>query len=340
MSGRSEYLEFDWGGQLGRGRRLPRPAQLFADVSVRLDADGIVLVRTSLQEIGVSAATVTAQIAADELGVPVGAVTVEHGDSRQTTATGAFGSNQTTSVAAAVLKACERIRREAFDLARRSPDSSLRGHRLADVRAIRGGLSAVATDESYRAILARAGRTHLQARTGSDSPLRRTVSSARAMGGLVLEQRRWVKAAGGAQFCEVRVDPHTCEVQVTRWVGVFDVGRVINAKTVTSQLRGGIVMGIGAALEEETLVDPRTGRIMNLGLDGYHVPVHADVPALDVSYLDTAEPRTPLGLLGVGEVGITGVAAAVANAVRHATGVRVRDLPVTLDRLLSTRADA
>jgi xanthine dehydrogenase YagR molybdenum-binding subunit len=154
------------------------------------------------------------------------------------------------------------------------------------------------------------------------------------MAGFVAEQRRWVKAATGAHFCEVRVDPDTAEVRVSRWVSVFDVGRVVNPKTANSQLRGGIVMGIGSALQEETLVDPRTGRIMNPGLGEYHVPVHADIPALDVSYLDIPDPRAPLGILGIGEVSITGVAAAVANAVHHATGVRVRDLPITLDRLL------
>lgn len=143
-----------------------------------------------------------------------------------------------------------------------------------------------------------------------------------------------MRAATGAHFCEVRVDEHTGEVRVSRWLGVFDVGRVINPKTATSQLRGGIVMGIGAALCEETLVDPRTGRTMNPGLAEYHVPVQADTPRIDVDYLDEPDPTSPLGMLGVGEVGITGVAAAVANAVHHATGVRIRDLPVTLDRLL------
>jgi xanthine dehydrogenase YagR molybdenum-binding subunit len=132
----------------------------------------------------------------------------------------------------------------------------------------------------------------------------------------------------------VRVDEATGEVRVSRWLGVFDVGRVINARTAASQLRGGVVMGIGAALTEETLVDPRTGRIMNAGLGEYHVPVQADVPRIDVEWLDEPDPTAPLGLLGVGEVGIAGVAAAIANAVHHATGVRVRDLPLTPDRLL------
>jgi xanthine dehydrogenase YagR molybdenum-binding subunit len=114
---------------------------------------------------------------------------------------------------------------------------------------------------------------------------------------------------------------------------------VINPKTAASQLRGGIVMGIGAALSEETLVDPGNGRIMNASLADYHVPVQADVPAIDVSYLDEPDPTTPLGLLGVGEVGIAGVAGAIANAVHHATGVRVRDLPITPDRLLGTQRE-
>jgi xanthine dehydrogenase YagR molybdenum-binding subunit len=165
-------------------------------------------------------------------------------------------------------------------------------------------------------------------------PVGRAVGQARFMVGFLRDRRRMVRAALGAHFCEVRVDADTGEIRVSRWLGVFDVGRVLNAKTAASQLRGGIVMGIGAALSEETLVDPRTGRIMNAGLGDYHVPVQADVPAIEIDYLDEPDPTTPLGLLGVGEVGIVGVAAAVANAVHHATGVRVRELPITLDHLL------
>jgi xanthine dehydrogenase YagR molybdenum-binding subunit len=123
-------------------------------------------------------------------------------------------------------------------------------------------------------------------------------------------------------------------VRISRWLGVFDIGTVINAKTAASQLRGGIVMGIGMALSEETLVDPRTGRIMNPSLAEYHVPVHADIPRIDVACLDDPDPTMPLGLLGAGEVGITGVAGALANAVHHATGRRIRDLPITLDKLM------
>src|ERR687890_237197 len=150
----------------------------------------------------------------------------------------------------------------------------------------------------------------------------------------VRDRRRWVKAATGAHFCEVRVDPDTGEVRISRWLGMFDVGTVINARTAASQLRGGIIMGIGMALSEQTLIDHRTGRIMNPSLAEYHVPVHADIPRIDVQFLGDPDTSMPLGLLAAGELGITGAAAAVANAVRHATGKRVGDLPVTLDKVL------
>jgi xanthine dehydrogenase YagR molybdenum-binding subunit len=117
-------------------------------------------------------------------------------------------------------------------------------------------------------------------------------------------------------------------------VGAFDTGRILNPKTAVSQFRGGIIMGLGMALTEETIFDNRTGRIMNATLADYHLPVQADVPRIDIVYTDVADPHTPLGAHGIGEIGITGVAAAVANAVFHATGKRVTSLPITLDKLL------
>ena len=137
-----------------------------------------------------------------------------------------------------------------------------------------------------------------------------------------------------AQFCEAAVHEQTGEVRIRRWVGSFDTGRILNPKTAVSQFRGGIIMGIGMALTEETMFDDRTGRIMNASLAEYHVPVQADVPFIDVVYTDVADPHTPLGAHGIGEIGITGVAAAIANAVYHATGRRITDLPITLDKLL------
>ncbi len=286
--------------------------QFAASVTVRLSVDGSVLVRCGFHEMGMGGATAQAQIAADALGVPFDAVRVEYGDSTLPVSPGAGGSMQTASIANSLLAACEKLKRELDTLAKRSGSAGM----------------------SPTTILAEAGVPSVEAAIGSDTRFGRVAGQLKFAAKFLRDQRRWMKAACGAQFCEVRVDPDTGEVRVSRWVGVFDVGRVINAKTASSQLRGGIVMGIGMALAEETLVDPRTGRIMNPSLAEYHVPVHADIPPIDVSYLDDPDPTMPLGLIGVGEVGITGVAGAIANAVHHATGRRIHDLPITLDKLL------
>lgn len=280
------------------------------NVTVRLSADGSVLVRCGFNEMGMGGATAQAQIAADALGVPFDAVRVEYGDSDLPMGPAAAGSVQTASVAAGVVQACEELKQKLKSLAGKT-----------------GGVS-------YEEILRRAKVPHVEAVIGSETRLGRIGGRARFLPGFLLGAQRWVKAATGVQFCEVKVDAETGETRVSRWVGVFDIGRVINAKTAASQLRGGIVMGLGLAMAEETLVDPRTGRIMNPSLAEYHVPVHADVPPIDVSFLDDPDPKMPLGIIGAGEVGITGVGAAVANAVYHATGKRVRDLPITLDKLL------
>ena len=137
-----------------------------------------------------------------------------------------------------------------------------------------------------------------------------------------------------AMFCELRVSDVTGEVRVDRLLGSFDCGAILNPRTAASQFRGGMIMGLGLALTEETLLDERNGRIMNPTLADYHLPTHLDVPQIDVMWTDIPDPRSPLGARGIGEIGITGVAAAVANAVFNATGRRVRELPITLDKLL------
>jgi xanthine dehydrogenase YagR molybdenum-binding subunit len=280
------------------------------NVTVRLSADGSVLVRCAFHEMGMGAATAQAQITADALGVPFDAVRVEYGDSDLPMGPAAGVSVQTASTAASVLRACEELKQTLKSMARKT-----------------GGAS-------NEEILRRAKVPHVEAVIGSETRLGRIAGRARFLPTFMREGQRWIKAASGVQFCEVRVDAETGETRVSRWVGVFDIGRVINAKTAASQVRGGIVMGLGLAMAEETLVDPRTGRIMNPSLAEYHVPVHADIPPIDVSFLDDPDPTTPLGILGAGEVGVVGVGAAVANAVYHATGKRVRDLPITLDKLL------
>ncbi len=176
-----------------------------------------------------------------------------------------------------------------------------------------------AIGESYAAILKRAGKDSVEAEIKTGQPL---------------EMMKYSMHSYAAQFCEVRVIEYTGEVRISRWVGSFDTGRILNPKTAISQFRGGIIMGIGMALTEETMFDDRTGRITNPSLAEYHLPVQADVPHIEVLYTDMPDPQTPMGAHGIGEIGITGVAAAIANAVYHATGVRVTSLPITLDKLL------
>ena len=149
-----------------------------------------------------------------------------------------------------------------------------------------------------------------------------------------LELMHWSMHSHGAQFAEVAVNAVTGELRVRRFLGSFDCGRILNAKTATSQFRGGIIMGLGLAMMEQAEFDSRSGRIMNPSLAEYHVPVQMDVPEIDVIWTDIADPHSPMGAHGVGEIGITGVAAAVANAVYNAIGKRVRDLPITLDKLM------
>jgi xanthine dehydrogenase YagR molybdenum-binding subunit len=149
------------------------------------------------------------------------------------------------------------------------------------------------------------------------------------------EEELYANQGFGAQFAEVRVDPDLGEIRVTRFVGAFDGGRILNAKTAKSQLIGGIVWGISMALFEKTAYDKRTGRIMNANLSDYLVPTNADIPNPEVILVETDDPHiNPAGVKGIGEISITGVAAAVANAAYHATGIRVRDLPITVDKLL------
>jgi xanthine dehydrogenase YagR molybdenum-binding subunit len=290
------------------------PAWQFpANLTMRLSADGTILVRCAFHEMGMGAATAFGQVTAHALGVPFEAVHFEYGDSDLPVGPGAGGSAQTASVTSSLLEGVAKLKRDLRRLATRNE---------------------LSPTEPPDAILRKAGRDHLTATVGSDTRLGQVTGQLRFMTRFLRDRRRYVKAACGAHFCEVRVDPDTGEIRVTRWLGVFDIGTVVNAKTAASQLRGGIVMGIGAALGEETLVDRETGRIVNANLAEYHVPVHADIPRIDIECLGDPDPTMPLGVLGAGEVGIVGVAGAIANAVHHATGRRVYDLPITLDKLL------
>ncbi|AGB73874.1 MULTISPECIES: xanthine dehydrogenase family protein molybdopterin-binding subunit [Rhizobium] len=169
------------------------------------------------------------------------------------------------------------------------------------------------------AILRRAGRSELICQAEARPPA---------------EMEAFSMHSYGAQFCEVRVSEITGEIRVSRFLGSFDAGRILNSKTAISQFKGGIVMGIGLALTEQTNFDERTGRIINASLAEYHVPVRMDAPRIDVIYTDAVDPQAPMGARGIGEIGTTGTAAAIANAVFNATGKRVRTLPITLDKVI------
>jgi xanthine dehydrogenase YagR molybdenum-binding subunit len=173
--------------------------------------------------------------------------------------------------------------------------------------------------ETYATILERAGRSGL---------------TVEASGPLPLEFMHWCMCSQAAMFCEVKVNTVTGELRISRFLGSFDCGRILNSKTAASQFKGGIIMGIGMALMEETQFDERNGRIINASLSEYHVPVHLDIPEIEVIWTDIPDPHAPVGARGIGEIGITGTAAAIANAVYNATGKRIRNLPITLDKLL------
>ena len=287
---------------------------------LRLDAGGALMVATAGHEMGMGTATVQAQHAADRLGVALERVSFEYGDSRLPAGAIAGGSSQTAGTVAAVAAAADKLVREMLKLA--GNDSPLAGLRPADIVARDGGLVHAGDPtrhESYASILRRARREAVEVEAG---------------GSLPLEQMKYSMHSTGAMFAEVGVNAVTGEVRVRRFLGSFDCGRILNPKTAASQFRGGIVMGIGLALSEETLLDPRTGRVMNPSLAEYQVPVHLDVPEIEVMWTDIPDPQAPLGARGIGEIGITGTAAAIANAVFNATGKRVRDLPITLDKLL------
>ena len=285
-----------------------------------LTRDGRAKVEVAAHEMGMGTATTTAIVAAERLGLPLDRVEVAYGDSIIPGAIMAGGSQQTAAIGAAVIAAHRALVAELIKLA--SNDSPLAGLSPDEVGSEDGGLAKLddpARRESYALILDRAQRDSVTVAEEASMPL---------------EPMHWSMHSHGAMFCEVRVNAVTGETRVSRFLGSFDCGRILNAKTARSQFRGGIIMGLGMALMEETQFDERNGRIMNPSLAEYHVPVHMDVPEIDVIWTDIADPHTPMGAHGIGEIGITGVGAAVANAIYNATGKRVRDLPITLDKLL------
>jgi xanthine dehydrogenase YagR molybdenum-binding subunit len=287
---------------------------------ITLTKAGHARVEIAAHEMGMGTATAQTQVTAERLGLGMEQVTFAYADSAFPGVVLAGGSQQTASIGAAVAAAQRALVGELLTLA--GNDSPLAGLTPDEVGGLEAGLASLddpARRESYASILGRAQRDELVVEAAAPPPE---------------ELEHWSMHSHGAMFCEVRVNEVTGEVRVSRFLGSFDCGRILNAKTATSQFRGGIIMGIGLALMEETQFDERTGRIMNPSLAEYHVPVHMDVPQIDVIWTDIPDPHAPMGARGIGEIGITGTAAAIANAIFNATGKRVRTLPLTPEKLL------
>jgi xanthine dehydrogenase YagR molybdenum-binding subunit len=287
---------------------------------IRLDKTGHATVEVPAADMGMGTATTQTIVTAERLALPLERVTIAFGDSSFPGSMLAGGSGQTASISGAVISAQRALVEQL--LASAGDESPLAGLTADEVGSRDEGLCELADPsrwESYARIVQRTGRDELTVVASASDPE---------------EAQAYSMHSTGALFCEVRVNSVTGETRVSRLLGSYDCGRIINPTTAASQFRGGIIMGIGLALMEETEFDERTGRIMNPSLAEYHVPVHMDVPRIDVMWTDIPDPHAPAGARGIGEIGITGVAAAIANAIYNATGRRIRDLPITLDKLL------
>ncbi|WP_328885446.1 xanthine dehydrogenase family protein molybdopterin-binding subunit [Streptomyces sp. NBC_00316] len=289
-----------------------------------VNGDGSALVRSAATDIGTGTYTVMTQLSAECLGLGPERVRFDLGDSDMPAAPPAGGSGLTIALGNAIHDACKRLVERFVDLAAEDSDSPLHGASAETVEVTDGRVHLAGRPdrgEAYTDILSRHGLTELTA-DGSSTP-----TSPEALG-------MALSGAFGAKFVEVRVDADLGLLRVARVVSVIDGGRILNEKTGRSQIVGGTVGGIGMALFEDTVTDTPSGRIANGTFGDYLVPVNADVPELDVVFVGEPDRASAIGTKGIGEVGLVGVAAAVANAVYHATGKRIRSLPITLDALL------
>jgi xanthine dehydrogenase YagR molybdenum-binding subunit len=283
------------------------PLQL-SKANVRLDPDGTATVRMAMTDIGTGTYTILAQIAAEMLGLPMERVRVELGDTNFPQAAGSGGSWGAGSSGSALFEACNALREKLARMASMDPKTArfAKGSIASEEKSIRltdlvgGGVDAEGEIQPGRTV------------------------------------KDFSQQSYGAHFAQVGVDMDTGEVRLRRMLGVFTAGRVLNAKTARSQAIGGMVFGVGAALHEEMTLDPRFGYFVNHDLAEYHVPVHADIPAIDAIFLTELDDKSnPLKSKGIGELGICGAGASVANAIYNACGARIRDYPITLDKVLS-----
>jgi xanthine dehydrogenase YagR molybdenum-binding subunit len=307
-----------WGMATGIWEAMQMPASAKAV----LTANGSVEIASATADIGPGTYTWMTQLAAEMLGVPIENVTAKLGDSALPDAPVEGGSFTVSSVGSAIHAACRAVQKELLGLAQKMARSPLSGAKLDDVVFAEGKIRHK-HEESREVSVAdamRAGKADRIEKKASAEPN---------------ERSKYSHSTHSAVFAEVKVDEQLGIIRVTRVVSAVAAGRILNPKLASSQILGAVVGGIGMALHEETVTDHRFGRFMSHNLADYHVPVNADVHTIDVIFVEEKDDEiNPLGVKGVGEIGIVGVAAAVANAVYHATGKRVRDLPITLDKLM------
>jgi xanthine dehydrogenase YagR molybdenum-binding subunit len=290
---------------------------------VTLNRDGSALVEAAAHDIGTGTYTIMTQVAADALGLKPDKFAVRLGDTRLPESHPAIGSATTANATAAVMLAAQAVREKAVELALTGRDAPFAGAAAKDVTVSEGRLALKKTNLNitYAELLARNGLASLVG-DGDYNPIEE-VSGPKAI------------FSFSAVFAEVRIDPDLGLVRLNRVVGAYDAGRIINPKTARSQAIGGIIWGTGQALLEQSETDPASGQFINRNYSGYLVPTNADIPELDALFVDGFdEEASPLGAKGLGELSAVSVAPAITNAVYHATGTRVRDLPITIEKLL------
>jgi xanthine dehydrogenase YagR molybdenum-binding subunit len=296
-----------------------------AEANARLSADGKLEVLTAASDIGTGTWTILTQIGADALGLRLEDVKARIGESTLPTSPVEGGSWTAASNGSAVQAACEAVKKTLFKHAKKMANSPLAAADLEDVKFQNGRI--------FHAEDPGRGLAITEVMHAADLT---EIEEAGKVGPDLLQMMKYVSYTHSAVFAEVRVDEDLGVIRITKIVCATAAGRILNPKTARSQILGGVVMGIGMALHEEAMTDHRLGKIMNSNLGEYHIPAHADIEDIEVIFVDEHDDKvSPLGVKGLGEIGIVGTAAAVANAIFHATGKRVRDFPITIDKVLT-----
>jgi xanthine dehydrogenase YagR molybdenum-binding subunit len=314
--------EGEWLKGMGMSAGIYKAGRSTASASAALHADGTLMIKSSVADTGPGSATALTQIAADAAGIDVSRVLIEWGDSNLPEAPGQFGSHTTASVGTAVYEAVKGLYEKIKLLAVQTPLSAFNGQAATDLGIENGSIQSKRDGSavSLTAVLDQAGLKLIDYTHTSKATEGKPLFSSKSF---------------CAHFVEVLVHPHTGVIKVKRVVTAVDAGTIINKKTATNQVYGSVAWGVGIALMEEGIIDERYGRYINSNLADYHLPVHTDMPQVEVIFIDKPDTLLdPMGTKGLGEIGLVGLTGAIANAVYHATGKRIRSLPITGDKLL------